>query len=222
MASLSPPPPRFLKCFDILYVTKSAYKKWIKLCYYLFPQEWLPEADGCPAHSKSHLQLLCCHHVVFHQDGLLRAVRQREHRDLCAGDGQAWVKLSPPHPPPNCITTGLFRILFRQKNERCLPVIFVKKKKEKKKTKKNTLLRGSDFRSVLFVEMNRWSSVSNVSLVVSDLGPAQKGETFWMLSSSLLFSLDSLIVRDTVSCSVAFPLSKALGQSGWWYLSSLC
>lgn len=59
----------------------------LTLC--LFYQERLPEANGSPADSQGHLQLLCGHNVIHHQNRLLCAVWQREHRDLRAGNGQA-------------------------------------------------------------------------------------------------------------------------------------
>lgn len=65
-------------------------------------QEWVPKANGGPADPQGHLQLLRGHHVVYHQNRLLRAVRQREHRHLRAGNGQAGDELrippSPAHP----------------------------------------------------------------------------------------------------------------------------
>lgn len=84
-------------------------KKWpitsLNVCV-LFCQEWFPETDGGPAHPEGYLQLLCGHHVFLHQDRLLCAVWQREHRHLRAGNGQAgdelrvWsVRLLPPFPP---------------------------------------------------------------------------------------------------------------------------
>lgn len=62
----------------------------------LSSQEWLPQANGGPADPQGHLQLLRGHHVVHHQNGLLRAVRQREHRHLRAGNGQAGDELRTP------------------------------------------------------------------------------------------------------------------------------
>lgn len=68
----------------------------------MFRQEWVPEADGGPADPEGYLQLLCGHHVFLHQDRLLCVVRQREHRHLRAGNGQAGDQLkhgvfsSPP------------------------------------------------------------------------------------------------------------------------------
>lgn len=63
----------------------------LTLC--LFYQERLPKANGSPADSQGHLQLLCGHNVIHHQNRLLCAVWQREHRDLRAGNGQAGDKL---------------------------------------------------------------------------------------------------------------------------------
>lgn len=75
--------------------------------FWLFGQERLPKADGGPTDPEGHLQLLCGHHVFHHQDRLLRVVRQREHRHLCAGNGQAGDQLKhgvfsspPPYPQP--------------------------------------------------------------------------------------------------------------------------
>lgn len=64
-------------------------QKTTTLALCLFYQERLPKADGSPADSQGHLQLLCGHNVIHHQNRLLCAVWQREHRDLRAGNGQA-------------------------------------------------------------------------------------------------------------------------------------
>lgn len=52
-------------------------------------QERFPKADGSSADSEGHFQLLRVDDVLFHQNSVFRAFRQREYRHLRAGNGQA-------------------------------------------------------------------------------------------------------------------------------------
>lgn len=56
-------------------------------------QEWFSEADGSSADSEGHLQLLRIDDVLFHQNSVFCAFRQREYRHLRAGNGQAGCQL---------------------------------------------------------------------------------------------------------------------------------
>lgn len=89
---------------------------YIKLANYEFNQVFffyllkkrLPKADGCPGHPEGHLQLLHGNDVLVHQDSLLRSFRQREHRHLCAGDGETWRQLIFSPSKPWFVSSTLF------------------------------------------------------------------------------------------------------------------
>lgn len=108
----------------VTFGSSSSRKKPNVCVFFLFAcvclcQERLPKANGGPADSQGHLQLLCGHHVVLHQNRLLCAVWQREHRHLRAGDGQAgdelrvWVvRLLPPKLFPFLLFYFIFIFIF--------------------------------------------------------------------------------------------------------------
>lgn len=59
-------------------------------------QKLLPQTDSRPSDPQSHLSPLRRLERVLAEERLLPALRQREHRHLCAGDGQARHQVAAP------------------------------------------------------------------------------------------------------------------------------